>query len=60
MCRMGPHWRFKANEIPGLYVPRSDRNPSTYRGKTHDVLRDVNLLRMIVVTSPAMLRVMMD
>ena len=37
MCRMGPHWRFKANEIPGLYVPRSDRNPSTYRGKTHDV-----------------------
>ena len=36
MCRMGPHWRFKANEIPGLYVPRPDRNPSTYRGKTRD------------------------
>ena len=27
---------FKANEIPGLYVPRPDRNPSTYRGQTHD------------------------
>ena len=36
MCRMGPHWRFEANEIPGLYVPRPDRNPSTYRGQTHD------------------------
>ncbi|MCG9127462.1 hypothetical protein JT359_07680 [Candidatus Poribacteria bacterium] len=36
MCRMGPHWRFEANEIPGLYVPRPGRNPSTYRGKTHD------------------------
>ncbi len=36
MCRMGPHWRFQANEIPGLYVPRTDRNPSTYRGQTHD------------------------
>lgn len=36
MCRMGPHWRFQANEIPGLYVPRPDRNPSTYRGQTHD------------------------
>lgn len=36
MCRMGPHWRFKANEIPGLYVPRPDRKPSTYRKKTHD------------------------
>ena len=36
MCRMGPHWRFKANEIPGLYVPRPDRNPSTYREQTHD------------------------
>ena len=36
MCRMGPHWRFEANEIPGLYVPRPDRNPSTYRGRTHD------------------------
>lgn len=37
MCRMGPHWRFRANEIPGLYVPRPDRNPSTFNGKTHDV-----------------------
>ena len=27
---------FKANEIPGLYVPRPDRNPSTYKGQTHD------------------------
>lgn len=36
MCRMGPHWRFKANEIPGLYVPRTNRNPSTYHRKTHD------------------------
>ena len=33
MCRMGPHWRFDANEIPGLYVPRPT---STYRGQTHD------------------------
>ncbi len=37
MCRMGPHWRFQANEIPGLYVPRPDRNPSAYRAQTHDV-----------------------
>ncbi len=36
MCRMGPHWRFQANEIPGLYVPRPGRNPSSYRGQTHD------------------------
>ena len=36
MCRMGPHWRFQAHEIPGLYVPRSDRNPSTFKGQTHD------------------------
>ena len=36
MCRMGPHWRFKANEIPGLYIPRPDRDPSTYRGKSQD------------------------
>ncbi len=36
MCRMGPHWRFKPNVIPGLYVPRPDRNPSTFQGKTHD------------------------
>ena len=36
MCRMGPHWRFKAHSIPGLYIPRSDRKPSTFMGQTHD------------------------
>ncbi len=36
MCRMGPHWRFQANQIPGLYVPRPNRNPSTFNGQTHD------------------------
>jgi len=36
MCRMGPHWRFKAHTIPSLYIPRSDRNPSTFMGQTHD------------------------
>ena len=36
LCRMGPHWRFEANVIPGLYVPRTDRNPSTFKGQTHD------------------------
>ena len=36
MCRMGPHWRFKAHTVPGLYIPRSSRNPSTFLGQTHD------------------------
>ncbi len=36
MCRMGPHWRFKAHNVPGLYIPRSSRNPSTFLGQTHD------------------------
>ena len=36
MCRMGPHWRFKAHTVPGLYIPRPGRNPSTYMGQTHD------------------------
>ena len=36
MCRMGPHWRFKAHTVPGLYIPRPGRNPSTFMGQTHD------------------------
>ena len=36
MCRMGPHWRSKAHTVPGLYIPRPGRNPSTHMGQTHD------------------------
>jgi hypothetical protein len=36
MCRMGPHWRFRPHTVPGLYIPRPGRNPSTYMGQTHD------------------------
>ncbi len=36
MCRMGPHWLFQAHTVPGLYIPRPGRNPSTFMGQTHD------------------------
>ena len=36
MCRMGPHWQAKAHSVPGLYIPRSDRNPSTHMGAERD------------------------
>ncbi|MEO2002859.1 MAG: hypothetical protein ABGY41_02020, partial [Candidatus Poribacteria bacterium] len=36
MCRMGPHWEFEAQSVPGLYIPRPGRNPSTHMGQTHD------------------------
>lgn len=36
--RMGPHWRSpECNyQIPGLYVPRTDKKPINYKGNTQD------------------------
>jgi len=36
MCRMGPRSQDQAHHVPGLYIPRSDRNPSTHLGAERD------------------------
>jgi hypothetical protein len=36
MCRMGPRSPGQGHHVPGLYIPRADRNPSTHMGAERD------------------------